>query len=105
MKSIRERSNADGIQKMADDPYLFCQNRQPDSTYLLGNSLCVRKYIPTAQKILDVRAKFPNISVADFYAPLTMPEELLKAHKAMTQQFVRFMDGRKILTKVILDYF
>ena len=36
----------------------------------------------TAQKILDVRAQFPNSSLADLYAPLTMPEELLKAHKA-----------------------
>ena len=35
----------------------------------------------TAQSILDVREKFPNASLADLYAPLTMPEELLKAHK------------------------
>lgn len=36
----------------------------------------------TAQKILDVRAKYPDSTLADLYAPLTMPEELLKAHKA-----------------------
>ena len=36
----------------------------------------------TAQRILEVREKFPNTSLADLYAPLTMPEELLKAHKA-----------------------
>ena len=36
----------------------------------------------TAQKILDVRAKYPDNTLADLYAPLTMPEELLKAHKA-----------------------
>ena len=36
----------------------------------------------TAQKILDVRAKFHDSSLADLYAPLTMPEELLKAHRA-----------------------
>ncbi|MBQ9404301.1 MAG: hypothetical protein IJU15_04895 [Synergistaceae bacterium] len=36
----------------------------------------------TAQKILEARAKFPDSSLADLYAPLTMPEELLKAHRA-----------------------
>ena len=36
----------------------------------------------TAQKILDVRAKYPDSTLADIYALLTMPEELLKAHKA-----------------------
>ena len=36
----------------------------------------------TAQKILDVRAQYSDSSLADLYAPLTMPEELLKAHKA-----------------------
>ena len=36
----------------------------------------------TGQKILDVRAQFPDSSLADLYAPLTMPEELLKAHRA-----------------------
>ena len=36
----------------------------------------------TAQKILDIRAQYSDSSLADLYAPLTMPEELLKAHKA-----------------------
>ena len=36
----------------------------------------------TGQKILEVREEFLNSSLADIYAPLTMPEELLKAHKA-----------------------
>ncbi len=36
----------------------------------------------TAQRVLAVRAQFPESSLADLYAPLTMPEELLKAHKA-----------------------
>lgn len=142
---------------MADYPYLFCQNRQPSSTYLVIpiHSSENRRYIPigfmlpeviagdacsiipdvsiyefgvltssvhmawvrvvagrlemriryspavynnfvwplpsekqrakiemTAQKILDVRAQFPESSLADLYAPLTMPEELLKTHKA-----------------------
>ena len=157
VKNIRERSNADRIRKMADYPYLFCQNRQPSSTYLVipRHSSENRRYIPigfvspeiiagdacsiiptlsiyefgvltssvhmawvmvvagriksdiryspavynnfvwpspgekqkakieaTAQRILEVREKFPNSSLADLYAPLTMPEELLKAHKA-----------------------
>ena len=157
VKAIRERSNADRIRKMADYPYLFCQNRQPSSTYLVipRHSSENRRYIPigfmlpeviagdacsiipdvsiyefgvltssvhmawvrvvagriksdiryspavynnfvwplpsekqrakieaTAQSILDVREKFPNASLADLYVSLTMPEELLKAHKA-----------------------
>ena len=36
----------------------------------------------TAQEILDARALYPNSSLADLYDPLTMPPELLKAHKA-----------------------
>ena len=36
----------------------------------------------TAKKILEVREKFSGSSLADLYDPLTMPEELLKAHKA-----------------------
>ena len=35
-----------------------------------------------AKKILEAREKFPESSLADLYDPLTMPEELLKAHKA-----------------------
>ena len=36
----------------------------------------------TAKNILEAREKFPDSSLADLYDPLTMPEELLKAHKA-----------------------
>ncbi|MBR0074448.1 MAG: class I SAM-dependent DNA methyltransferase, partial [Synergistaceae bacterium] len=36
----------------------------------------------TAKKILEAREKFPESSLADLYDPLTMPGELLKAHKA-----------------------
>lgn len=36
----------------------------------------------TAQAILDARALYPDSSLADLYDPLTMPLELLKAHKA-----------------------
>ncbi len=35
----------------------------------------------TAQAILDARALYPNSSLADLYDPLTMPPELLKAHR------------------------
>lgn len=36
----------------------------------------------TAQGILDARALYPDSSLADLYDPLTMPPELLKAHRA-----------------------
>ncbi len=35
-----------------------------------------------AQAILDARAKFPDATLADLYDPLTMPKELLDAHRA-----------------------
>ena len=35
------------------------------------------------QQVLDVRAKFPESSLADLYDPLTMPAELVKAHKEL----------------------
>ena len=40
------------------------------------------KISKTAQAILDARALYPDSSLADLYDPLTMPPELLKAHKA-----------------------
>lgn len=36
-----------------------------------------------AQKVLDVRAKYPNSSLADLYDPLTMPPDLVKAHNEL----------------------
>lgn len=36
-----------------------------------------------AQHVLDVRAKFPEGSLADLYDPNTMPPELVKAHQAL----------------------
>lgn len=36
----------------------------------------------TAQEILDARALYPDSCLADLYDPLTMPPELLKAHRA-----------------------
>ncbi len=41
-----------------------------------------KKIEQTAQDILDVRALYPNSSLADLYDPLTMPPELQKAHTA-----------------------
>lgn len=35
----------------------------------------------TAQGILDARNKYPDTSLADLYNPLTMPKELLTAHR------------------------
>ena len=35
----------------------------------------------TAQRILDARALYPDSSLADLYDPVTMPTELLKAHR------------------------
>ncbi len=35
------------------------------------------------QKVLDVRASFPNSSFADLYNPLTMPPALVKAHNEL----------------------
>lgn len=36
----------------------------------------------TAQGILDARLKFPGATLADLYDPLTMPKDLLDAHRA-----------------------
>ena len=33
------------------------------------------------QAILDARALYPDSSLADLYDPVTMPHELLKAHR------------------------
>ena len=35
----------------------------------------------TAQAILEARALYPDSSLADLYDPVTMPPELLKAHR------------------------
>jgi hypothetical protein len=36
-----------------------------------------------AQKVLDIRAEFPNNSLADLYDPLSMPPALVKAHNEL----------------------
>ena len=42
-----------------------------------------RREEAAAQNVLDVRAKFPDASLADLYDPNTMPPELVKAHQAL----------------------
>ena len=43
----------------------------------------IKKVKKQAQKVLDVRASFPESSLADLYHPLTMPPTLVKAHQAL----------------------
>ena len=42
----------------------------------------ISKISQTAQTILDVRARYPDSSLADLYDPLTMPPDLRAAHTA-----------------------
>lgn len=56
IKEIREKSTADRIRNMANFPYLFCQDRQPNSDYLLfpRHSSGNRKYIPIGFMSKDI---------------------------------------------------
>ncbi len=45
------------------------------------NALQVKRIESTGQKILDVRAKYPDCSFADLYDELTMPKDLRDAHR------------------------
>lgn len=36
-----------------------------------------------AQAVLDIRAQFPDATLADLYDPLTMPPALVKAHQKL----------------------
>ncbi len=47
------------------------------------NEKNIRKVEEKAQKVLDVRAEFPDSSLADLYHPLTMPPKLAKAHQEL----------------------
>jgi type I restriction-modification system DNA methylase subunit len=42
-----------------------------------------------AQDVLNTRAKFPESSLADLYDPLTMPPELVKAHKELDRAVMK----------------
>jgi hypothetical protein len=43
----------------------------------------VEKVQQAAEKVLEVRKKYPESSLADLYDPLTMPADLVKAHQAL----------------------
>ncbi len=43
----------------------------------------VKKVKEKAQLVLETRRKYPHSSLADLYDPLTMPADLLKAHKQL----------------------
>jgi len=47
-----------------------------------------------AQSVLETRALFPNSSLADLYDPLTMPAELLKAHKELDRAVMKLYGFR-----------
>jgi len=47
------------------------------------NDKQVKAIETAAQKVLDARLQFPNSSLADLYAPLTMPPALTKAHNEL----------------------
>jgi hypothetical protein len=42
-----------------------------------------QKVEQAAQKVLNVRANYPDSSLADLYDPLSMPPDLVKAHQAL----------------------
>jgi hypothetical protein len=42
-----------------------------------------------AQDVLDARAKYPDSSLADLYDPLTMPPDLLKAHRELDKAVMK----------------
>jgi hypothetical protein len=52
-----------------------------------------------AQNILDTRAKFPESSLADLYDPLTMPPELLKAHRELDRVVMKLYEFRKDMSE------
>ena len=51
----------------------------------------------SAQKILDVRAKYPQSTLADLYDELTMPADLRKAHRANDKAVAAAYDLENIL--------
>lgn len=58
VQELRSQSKIDRVQKKADVPYLFCQIRQPKSTYLVipRHSSQSRKYIPIGFMTPDIIA-------------------------------------------------
>ena len=58
VQKLRDESKIDRVKKKADVPYLFCQIRQPESTYLVipRHSSQSRKYIPIGFMTPDIIA-------------------------------------------------
>ena len=58
-----------------------------------------------AQNILDARALFPESSLADLYDPLSMPQELLKAHRNLDDAVMKLYGFGKDATepKIVAD--
>jgi len=51
------------------------------------------------QGIWDARALFPESSLADLYDPLTMPPELLKAHRELDKAVMKLYNFAKDATE------
>ena len=73
VRAIRLKSNADRINKMANYPYLFCQIRQPSSSYLVfpRHSSQNRYYIPIgfmSENVIagDACSIIPNVTIYEF---------------------------------------
>lgn len=73
IKEIRKNSSADRIRNMSNYPYLFCQDRQPESDYLVfpQHTTSKRKYIPIGFMPKDIIVgnacyMVPNISLYEF---------------------------------------
>jgi len=52
-----------------------------------------------AQNVLDARANHPTSTLADLYDPLTMPPDLLKAHKALDNAVMKLYNFPKTQTE------
>ena len=73
VQKLRSESKIDRVKKKADVPYLFCQIRQPDSTYLVipRHSSQTRRYIPIGFMMPEVIAGdactiIPNLGLYEF---------------------------------------
>lgn len=73
IKELREKSSADRIRNTANYPYLFCQDRQPNSDYLVfpQHTTSNRKYIPIGFMSKDVIVgnacyAIPDVSLFEF---------------------------------------
>lgn len=51
-----------------------------------------------AQEVIDTRSKYPDSTLADLYDPLTMPQELFKAHAALDSAVERAYSRKRFLT-------